>query len=82
MHGMSWSYLTSTYQVTLDNVTLSTFSANATTGVPGFMYPGGVFLSHANLSKSSHVLTVDNKQGAGLLGFDYVEVISVSGGSL
>jgi hypothetical protein len=61
--------------------TLSANSSLAYTGNPGALYTSGATFIQANLSHSSHVLTVDNQHDAGQLGFDYVEVVSITGGS-
>jgi hypothetical protein len=53
----------------------------ANTGNPGYIYTSGLIYSQANLSNDLHILSVDNDQGAGFLGLDYVEVISITGGT-
>ena len=83
MHGLSWSFTPTIYQATLDNETpVTLFSGSALPRDPAAarFYVQGLIFFRANLSNSTHVLTVDNKDGAGQMGLDYLEVMSVTGG--
>jgi hypothetical protein len=83
VHGFSWSFEPSIYRVTLDNepplsqYSGSTFPPDVS---PGRIYIAGLTYFQANLNGSSHILTVDNDNGAGQIGLDYIEIISITGG--
>jgi hypothetical protein len=81
--GFAWSFFPSNYRVSIDDAAQGAFSSNSSlaNSTNGFIFTSGTAFVQANLSSTSHVLTVDNDKGAGIMGLDYVEVISVSGGS-
>jgi hypothetical protein len=62
-------------------VTIYANSSLANTGNPGYIFTHGLIYSRANLSNNPHILTVDNDQGAGFISLDYIEVITITGGS-
>jgi hypothetical protein len=87
VYGFSWSFFPSSYRVTLDNetsVTLYSASAlpNTTSAGLSRIYTSGLTFFQANLTDLPHILTVDNNNGAGQIGLDYIEIISVTGGTL
>jgi len=84
MYGFSWSFAPSTYRVSIDSGT--TVTLNASSSLPaevssGRVYVAGLTFFQTNLANSSHTLTVDNDLGVGQIGLDYVEVVSVTGGT-
>jgi hypothetical protein len=84
LHGFAWSYNPSNHRISIDNqpaVTIYANSSLANTGDPGYIYTDGLIYFQANLSSGPHHLTVDNDQGVGFLGLDYIEVISIAGGT-
>jgi hypothetical protein len=47
----------------------------------GRVYSNGLLYAQTDLAMSQHMLTFDNNDGAGQIGLDYLEIISVTGGS-
>jgi hypothetical protein len=81
---MAWSYNPSNHRILIDNQPAVSNYANsslANTGNPGYIFTDGLIYFHANLSSDLHILNVDNDQGAGWIGLDYVQVISITGGT-
>jgi hypothetical protein len=48
---------------------------------PSYIFTSGLLSFQPNPSSSLRTLTIDNAGGQGYLGIDYLEVISVSGGT-
>jgi hypothetical protein len=83
MYGLSWSYFPSDYVVSVDNQPHITLFANSSLpdSQTGLMYSGGLHYFQADLTDDLHTLVVDNNNGLGYLGIDYMEVITVTGGT-
>ena len=83
VYGFSWSFLPTNFRVSLDAGTPVNLASNSTLPdtVPNRIYPNGLLFFQGNLSDTSHTLTVDNDDGSGFLGSDYIEIVSITGGS-
>ena len=84
VHGFAWCYNPSNHRIAIDNEPVVTIYANSSlenVGDPGYISVDSLLYFRANLSNEPHILRVDNDDGAGFLGLDHVEVISVTGGT-
>jgi hypothetical protein len=83
VYGFSWSFYPTIYRMSVDSQTpvLSSSSSTLASVQTGSVYTHGLLYAQTNLSESSHVLTFDNDGGNGQIGLDYIEIISVTGGS-
>ena len=77
-----WSFNPSNYRITIDESVVTIYANSSLRNVRnfGYIFTDGLLYFRANLSNGPHTLWVDNDEGAGFLGLDYVEVISVTGG--
>jgi len=78
---MSWASSPTVYKVLLDNDDPVTLFANSSLTDSSYVSPSGLLFFRADLSNSSHYLEVDNINAAGLLGLDYIEIFSITGGT-
>jgi hypothetical protein len=83
VYGFSWSFFPTRYRMSVDAGSPSTYASSSTlpNTTPGRIYSSGLLHAQTDLTMSQHTLTFDNDDGAGMIGLDYLEIISVTGGS-
>jgi hypothetical protein len=82
-YGLGWSFFPTNYRSSIDAQSDTLFVSNSTlpNTTTGRIYTQGLLFVQANLSNTSHFLTLDNDDGNGFFGLDYLEIVSVTGGS-
>jgi len=82
-YGVGWSFFPTSYRASLDDHSPTLFASNSTlpNTTTGRTYTAGLLFFQANLSSKPHSLVLDNDNGGGYLGLDYIEIINVTGGS-
>ena len=82
-HGASWSFFPSTYRVSRNQARPRTRYGNSSIpdSDPSRSFVDGVIAVEPNPFSTLRRLTIDNGNGAGYLGVDYFELISVTGGT-
>jgi hypothetical protein len=80
VYGFSWANSPSVHKFSLDNDPPTTLFANSSLTIPDTYSASGLAFFRANLSGSSHYLSVTN-ENSGLMGLDYIEFVSITGGT-
>jgi len=80
VYGTAWAYGLSAFRVSLDGQAPRTIFINSSITGQEIAYDGLLF-SQFNPTSSSHELTIDNDNGLGSIGLDYIEIVTVTGGS-
>lgn len=83
VYGIGWSSRPSTFRVSVDNGDPTTLFNNSSlsNSTNENVYFDGLLFSYFDLAGLSHRLTIDNDNGAGRFGLDYIEIITVTDGS-
>jgi hypothetical protein len=82
VYGFSWSFFPTRYQMSIDAGPPVVYASSSTLqgGTPGRVYSNGLLHVQTDLNMSQHTLTFNNDDGAGQIGLDYLEIISITGG--
>jgi hypothetical protein len=84
VHGVAWGYYPSDYRVFIDNDPPLLYYANSSlANRPSGLYidTDGLMFFQVDFSSGTHVLKIDNNGGVGWIGLDYIEVVTVTGGT-
>ena len=84
VHGVAWGFYSSSYGGFVDNNPSPTYYANsslANSPNAPYAYTSGLMLFNADLNDGPHSLVLDNRGGIGWIGLDYIEVVSITGGT-
>ena len=81
-YGASWSFFPSTYRITRDGQEFQIRSGNSSLpdSSPSHSFLGAIMAFEPNPSGALSTLSIDNAEGVGHMGIDYIELITVSGG--
>lgn len=83
MYGIAWSDRLSASRVALDDQAPTTLFLNSSlpNSSSEVLFFDGLLFSQFNPTGSTHKLTIDNDNGQGIFGIDYIEIVNVTGGS-
>jgi len=83
VYGVSWSFFPTLSRMSIDSQAPTVYSSSSTllNSVTGRVYTHGLLYFQTGLSGTNHTLIFDNDNGIGTIGLDYIETITVTGGS-